>query len=184
MSMMSFTGPYDSSDMSAPVELVNFGSIGFVPNPQVTVRAEVEDGTARIVAISFDYKESSLQLQAFASPKGQNIWEEVLEDITVNLANQGVSVRKENGPFGLEVFADITNQDGGIKTLRMFGVDGERWLLRGTISGKTFEDLEVKTFLEDIFRGVVVFRGELPLPPREILPLELPTGAIVPKAGL
>jgi len=51
MSMMSFTGPYDSSDMSAPVELVNFGSIGFVPNPQVTVRAEVEDGTARIVAI-------------------------------------------------------------------------------------------------------------------------------------
>jgi hypothetical protein len=184
MSMMSFNGPYDSSDFSAPTELVNFGSIGFVPNPQVTVRAEVEDGTSRIVAISFDYKESSLQIQAFASPKGIAIWGEVLEDIAVNLAGQGVTVRKENGPFGLEILADVPNQEGEIKTMRMFASDGDRWLLRGTIAGKTFEDLEVKTFLEDIFRGVVVFRGELPLPPREILPLELPSGAIVPKAGL
>jgi len=183
VSMMSFNGPYDSSDLNAPAELVNFGSIAFSPNPLVTVRAVVEDGTSRFIAIAFDYKDSTLQVQAFASPKGIKIWDEVLEDISTSLANQGVAVRRENGPFGLEIFANVPELDGSERTLRMFAADGERWLLRGTMSGKNFEDLEVKTFLEDIFKGIVVFRGEAPLPPREILPLELPQNSIVPKAG-
>ena len=63
----------------------------------------------------------------------------------------------------------------------MFGVDGNRWLLRGSISGESMNDIEVKSFLEDMFKGLVVRRGEIPLPPRELLPLNLPQGAIVPK---
>jgi hypothetical protein len=65
----------------------------------------------------------------------------------------------------------------------MFGVDGDRWLLRGTISGSALTDLAAKSELEDIFKGMVVNRGEVPLPPRELLPLSLPAGAIVPKAN-
>jgi hypothetical protein len=65
----------------------------------------------------------------------------------------------------------------------MFGVDGDRWLLRGTISGSAIKDINAKAQLEDIFRGIVINRGEVPLPPRELLPLALPAGAIVPKAN-
>ncbi len=176
-------GPYDKSDLSAPQELVDFGSIAFVPNPLVNVRAEIEEGTQRIVAISFDYQDSTLQVQAFAMPKGRAMWEEILEDISSSLENQGVQKERHSGPFGIELLAEIPLPDDVTKTVRMFGVDGDRWLLRGTISGSAIKDLLSKDLLEDIFRGMVVNRGEVPLPPRELLPLVLPAGAIVPKAN-
>jgi len=177
-------GPYDSMDISAPSELANFGSISFVPNGLVTVRAEVEDGTGRVLAISFDYEQSTLQVQAFASPKGENIWHEVLLDIQANLTSQGGNVNQQTGPFGSELFVEIKVSKTQKKTMRMFGFSGDRWLLRGTISGPTMDQMAVRLFLEDIFRGIVVNRGETPLPPRELLPLEIPEGAIVPKANL
>jgi hypothetical protein len=176
-------GPYSKSDLAAPQELVDFGCIAFVPNPLVGVRAEIEEGTQRIVAISFDFQDSTLQVQAFASPKGRGIWEEVLEDISTSLSSQGVAMERHAGPFGIELHADIPIGDTQTKTVRMFGVDGDRWLLRGTISGSAVSELTSKAELEDIFRGIVVDRGEVPLPPRELLPLNLPAGAIVPKAN-
>jgi hypothetical protein len=173
-------GPFDSSDLNAPHELASFGSISFTPNPLVAVRAEVEQGAGKLVALGFDYKESSLQVQAFASPKGMPIWGEVLEDISSNLRAQGLSVETQIGPFGIEIVADLPEGN----RVRMFGFNGERWLLRGTLAGKAITDLESRSFLEDFFRGIVVSRGETPLPPRELLPLELPAGAIVPKGSI
>jgi len=176
-------GPYDKSDLAAPQELVDFGSLAFVPNPRVSVRAEIEEGTQRIVAISFDFQDSTLQVQAFATPKGSAMWDEVLEDISSSLRTQGVEMQRHTGPFGFELHAEIPLPENQSKTVRMFGVDGDRWLLRGTISGSALNDLAAKTELEDIFKGMVVNRGEVPLPPRELLPLSLPAGAIVPKAN-
>lgn len=175
-------GPWDSSDINAPEELVDFGSILFVPNPGVGVRAEVEEGTQRLVAISFDYKESVLQVQAFASSKGSSLWEEVVDDIYTSLTNQNVAAEKAAGPYGIEIHAEIPIGDSKSQKVRMFGFSGNRWLLRGTISGAAINDLEQRSELEDVFRGLVVKRGETPLPPREVLPLELPTGSIVTRA--
>lgn len=175
-------GPWDSSDINAPEELVDFGSILFVPNPGVGVRAEVEEGTQRLVAISFDYKESVLQVQAFASSKGSSLWEEVVDDIYTSLTSQNVSAEKAAGPYGIEIHVEIPVGDSKSQKVRMFGFSGNRWLLRGTISGAAINDLEQRSELEDVFRGLVVRRGETPLPPREVLPLELPTGSIVTRA--
>jgi len=176
-------GPFDETDFNAPTELAEFGSIAFVPNPRVNVRAEIEEGTGRMVALSFDYKDSSLQVQAFASPKGESLWEEVLNDIVVNLESQGVTLERHAGPFGTEIQVQMPIGTDALKPVRMFGFSGDRWLLRGVISGPAVTDLESKTELENVFRGIVVRRGEVPLPPRELLPLTLPEGAIVPKAN-
>lgn len=177
------SGPFDESDAAAPTELAEFGSIAFVPNPRVNVRAEIEEGTGRMVALSFDYQESSLQVQAFASPKGESLWEEVLGDIVANLQSQGIPLERHLGPFGDEVQADMPIGSDEIKTVRMFGFSGQRWLLRGVITGAAISDLAIKSELENVFRGIVVRRGEVPLPPRELLPLSLPEGAIVPKVN-
>ncbi len=179
--LINTSGPFDSSDLNAPLEVANFGSISFSPNPLVTVRAEVEQSSGKMIAIAFDYKDSSLQVQAFSSPKGISIWEEVLEDITTSLTGQGIAVENQVGPFGMELLAELPE---GSSRVRMFAFNGDRWLLRGTIAGAAITDLESRTFLEDLFRGIVVHRGETPLPPRELLPLELPAGAIVPKGSL
>jgi len=176
-------GPWDSSNLNAPKDLVDFGSISFVPNPNVGVRAEVEEDTQRVVAISFDYKESVLQVQAFASSKSSSLWDEVVEDIFESLTSQSINCEKTSGPHGVEIQAELPLGDGRNQTVRMFGFSGDRWLLRGTISGSAITDLEQRSELEDIFRGLVIRRGETPLPPREILPLELPAGSIVTRAN-
>ncbi len=176
-------GPWDNSDLNAPKDLVDFGSIAFVPNQSVGVRAEVEEGTQRIVAISFDYQESVLQVQAFASAKGDKLWLEVSSDITESLTSQGIFVQTISGPHGLEIETELPIGNGNTQKVRLFGFDGDRWLLRGTISGAAISDSDQRNQLEDIFRGIVVFRGETPLPPREVLPLTLPTGSIVTRAN-
>jgi hypothetical protein len=175
-------GPWDSKDLNAPKDLVDFGSVLFVPNPSVGVRADIEESSQRVVAISFDYKESVLQVQAFASSKGSALWDEVVEDIFTSLSSQNVSTEKTPGPYGVEIHAELPTSSGKFQKVRMFGFSGERWLLRGTISGAAITDLEQRAELEDVFRGLVVKRGETPLPPREILPLELPSGSIVTRA--
>jgi hypothetical protein len=176
-------GPWDSSDLNAPKDLVDFGSISFVPNANVGVRAEIEEATQRVVAISFDYKESVLQVQAFASSKSSSLWDEVVDDIMNSLSSQNISCEKTSGPYGVEIQAELPLGEGRTQNVRMLGFSGDRWLLRGTISGAAISDLEQRSELEDVFRGLVVQRGETPLPPREILPLELPTGSIVTRAN-
>ncbi|MEI8232070.1 MAG: DUF3710 domain-containing protein [Actinomycetes bacterium] len=177
------SGPYDESEAAAPTDLAEFGSIAFVPNSRVSVRAEIEEGSGRMVALSFDLGQSSLQVQAFACPKGVNLWEEVLNDIVASLESQGIQSERHSGPFGNEIHAKMPINSDELKPIRMFGVSGERWLLRGVISGPAVNELESKTELESVFRGMVVRRGQVPLPPRELLPLSLPEGAIVPKAS-
>lgn len=172
-------GPWDSTDLNAPKDLVDFGSVLFVPNPSVGVRADIEENSQRVVAISFDYKESVLQVQAFASSKGSTLWNEVVEDIFKSLSSQKLSTEKTPGPYGIEIHAELPTSNGNTQKVRMFGFSGDRWLLRGTISGAAITDPEQRAELEDVFRGLVVRRGETPLPPREILPLELPSGSIV-----
>ncbi|MCX6496701.1 MAG: DUF3710 domain-containing protein [Rhodoluna sp.] len=176
-------GPWDSNDLNAPSDLVDFGSVAFVPNPNVGVRADIEEGTQRIVAVSFDYMESVLQVQAFAAAKGENLWDEVVKDITESLTSQNISVEQSAGPHGSEIQVELPLGDGRTQVVRMFGFSGDRWLLRGTISGAAITDLNQRLELEDVFRGLVVRRGETPYPPREILPLSLPTGSIVTKAN-
>jgi hypothetical protein len=176
-------GPWDSEDLNSPTDLVDFGSIAFVPNQNVGVRADVEEGTQRIVAISFDFMESVLQVQAFASAKGKRLWDEVIKDISVSLTSQNIPVVQSAGPHGLEIQVQLPIANGKSQAARMFGVNGDRWLLRGTISGAAITDLDQRLELEDVFRGLVVRRGETPLPPREVLPLNLPTGSIVTRAS-
>ena len=178
------TGPHDSSDFNAPEDLANFGAISFVPNSLVTVRAEVEIDSQNPVALSFDYKESMLQIQAFASSKGANLWDEIMESMELTLKAQGLDYEKVAGPFGLELVGDVMVSTGNVQKVRMFACSGERWLLRGDMSGLALTDVDQRAELEDIFRGIVINRGETPYPPRERLPLQLPPGAIVPKARL
>lgn len=176
-------GPWDSSDLNAPTDLVDFGAIAFVPNQSVGVRADVEEGTQRIIAISFDFRESVLQVQAFASAKSEKLWEDVMKDIAQSLSSQNMRVDETSGPFGRELDTELPIANGTSQKVRLFGFDGDRWLLRGTISGTAITDLEQRNALEDVFRGIVVTRGETPLPPREILPLSLPVGSIVTRAN-
>jgi hypothetical protein len=65
----------------------------------------------------------------------------------------------------------------GLQPIRFLGVDGPRWFLRGVITGPAAERPEVAAPFEEIFAGLVVARGDHPVPPRELLDITLPEEA-------
>lgn len=172
-------GPQDETEANAVRPYVDLGGIKILPRPDLRVRLEVEEGSKRVVAVSLDYKESSLQVQSFAAPRNSGLWHEIREQIVEQISRQGGSTTPATGVFGPELRAELPAGAGqpGPRIARFIGVDGPRWFLRGVISGKGAVDPVAGAEIEDLFRSVVVVRGTSPMPPRDLIPLHVPPAA-------
>jgi hypothetical protein len=130
-----------------------------------------------------DLNGSSLQLQAFAAPKSEGLWDEIREQIGQSVGSQGGQVEEVQGQFGTELVAKLPAgaPDGsqGYRVARFVGVDGPRWFLRGVLGGAAAMDRDAAAPLEALFRRIVVIRGDSPMPPRDLLQLRLPKDASV-----
>jgi len=72
---------------------------------------------------------------------------------------------------------------GESRVARFIGVDGPRWFLRGVIAGAGTVPGEAATQIEDLYRSIVVVRGSTPMPPRDLIPLQMPAGQNAEGAG-
>ncbi len=177
-------GPLDSSELEINESFIDFGSI-LIPKsiPDMTVRVEVEESSGRLVAVSLELQGSLLQISAFSAPKTSPIWSEVALQLQDSLISQGGEAVSVEGPFGVSILARMPVADGpaGVsRQLKFFGADGPRWFLRGILSGQALQDEASAVLLDNVFRQIVVHRGEEALPPREMLPLVMPAGNIAP----
>jgi hypothetical protein len=122
---------------------------------------------------------SDIQLQAFAAPRSDALWDEVRDEIAAEIEAAGGTSTEQDGPFGPEVFAQVPSQPEStdLQPVRFIGADGPRWFLRGLISGAAATSPTDAIALEELFRQVVVVRGEQPVPPRDLLELRLPADA-------
>lgn len=195
-------GPWDSEDSIPELERIDFGALQVPIGPGLEIQvnfeatevdAEGNPVNGRMVAITVVTGESGLQLQAFAAPKRSGIWDEVRKETAGEIAEAGGQTEDGEGPFGAELLAmvpvqvpeevmdqvpdEIKEQGFAWQRVRFIGVDGPRWFLRAVVSGAAVEDEEQWQVLEDVFRNVVVVRGEQPMPPRELLELTLPADA-------
>jgi hypothetical protein len=196
-------GPWDSEADSVPeMERVDFGAvqvpIGEGLEIQVNVEAVEQDAEGnpvggRIVAITIVHGESGLQVQPFAAPKKNGIWEEVRKETADEIKQAEGETQEAEGPFGTELHgmvpvaipeemrdqvpADIAEQGFGWQPVRFIGVDGPRWFLRGVLSGRAAIDEGAASPLVEVFKAAVVVRGTEPMAPRELLPLALPRDA-------
>ena len=50
-------------------------------------------------------------------------------------------------------------------------------VLRGVIAGEGVVNQDAAAKIEDLFRSVVVVRGTTPMPPRDLIPLNMPQSA-------
>jgi hypothetical protein len=177
-------GPYDVNDVRDPRPFIDFGSLRVIPRSDIHLKAEIEEHDGNVVAITIDYKGSSLQLQAFAAPKSAGLWQEVRDQLRTNFESQGSPVEERLGSFGPELVASIVDTGLGIKfagrkIARFVGVDGPRWFLRGIITGPGATEPVSAFDMDEIFRGVIVNRGDEPIPPRDLLPLVMPESALL-----
>jgi hypothetical protein len=173
-------GPLDESEANAVRPYVDLGGVKIVPRADLQLRLEVEEGSKRVVAVGLDYAGSSLQVQPFAAPRSSGLWHEIRAQIVDQIHKQGGTTTISDGPFGPEVLAEIpvtTAGQSGTRLARFVGVDGPRWFLRGVIAGEGAVNPEAAVQIEDLFRSIVVVRGNTPMPPRDLIPLNMPTAA-------
>ncbi|MDQ0617985.1 DUF3710 domain-containing protein [Arthrobacter globiformis] len=179
-------GPFDVSEVSSRDGYVDLGALLIAPRDGLQLRLEVEEATQRVVAVTMDLEGSSLQLQAFAAPRSEGLWDEIREQLGQSVGGQGGQVEEIPGEYGVELVAKLPAgaPDGsqGYRAARFVGVDGPRWFLRGVFGGEAALDREAAAGLEDLFRKIVVIRGENPMPPRDLLQLRLPKDAAGPVA--
>ncbi len=173
------SGPYDLTEVPAIKPYIDFGSIKILPREGLQIRLEVDQATKRLVAITLDYDGSVLQLQAFSAPKSSGLWHRVRSEIAQQMTAQSSAAQEVQGPLGPELRV-ITQapavQGESQRVVRFIAVDGPRWMLRGVIMGKAAEAPEQHPDIIAIFQDIVVVRGDLPMPPSELLPLQVPPG--------
>lgn len=168
-------GPLDESEANHVRPYVDLGGVKVLPRPELALRLEVEEGGTRVVAVALDYAGSTLQVQPFAAPRNSGLWHEIREQIVEQIARQGGTTTTAPGPFGPEIRAEIPSPGGeSSRIARFVGVDGPRWFLRGVISGQALVDPEAASRIEELFRSIVVVRGSTPMPPRDLIPLQVP----------
>jgi hypothetical protein len=175
-------GPWDVDDEVPPAERIDFGSIQVPATEGCEVQVSMADDQAAWITVVRG--DSGLQLQAFAAPKTDGLWADVRQEIAAEVVKAGGQSEEADGPFGVEVHALIAPPEpvpgtpGGLHPVRVLGVDGPRWFLRGVISGPAARRPDIAAPLEQVFADVVVVRGDHPAPPRDMLEIRLPAEAL------
>ncbi|KGM14283.1 DUF3710 domain-containing protein [Cellulomonas bogoriensis] len=171
-------GPWDSTEVTARGRRIDLGPLWLPGREGMELRMEVEKSSKLVTAAAVQLNGSALQVQVFAAPRREGIWDEIRAEIGESVTKQGGSVDDLPGPFGRELLArlPVRTAEGrtGHRPARFIGHDGPRWFLRGVLTGKAAVDPEAARELEDVFADVVVVRGTEPRVPRELLALTVP----------
>jgi Protein of unknown function (DUF3710) len=172
-------GPWDAGEAVPPRDRVDLGSLLVPMGPEHEIQLVMADQHGAWVTVR--HGESEMQIQAFAAPRRGSLWDDVRADIAREVHGAGGDSEEIEGSFGTELLARVPAEPGqpasGLRLVRFVGVDGPRWFLRGLFTGPAAGGGGPASLLEDIFRDVVVVRGEHPVPPRDILELRLPPEA-------
>lgn len=171
-------GPWDEADAPSNGPRVNLGAVQLPGVNGMQLRMEVDKTSGAVQSVTVTIDGSSLQVQAFAAPRTEGIWEEIRAEILESVTKGGGSADDLPGPFGRELLArmPVRTPDGrtGHRAARFIGADGPRWFLRGVITGKAAVDPAAASTIEDVFARTVVVRGSEARPPRDLLPLQMP----------
>lgn len=176
-------GPFDASQVPDDAA-ERFEDLGCIRIPKLAgkqLRATVEESTGRVQAVVLVGEDGALELQAFAAPRGGDLWSTVRPQIAADLDKRGGSATEREGRWGTELVCQVPvrKQDGttGIQPSRIIGVNGERWLLRASLLGRPALEPDDSQEWEDALAQVVVDRGKGAMPVGEPLTVTLPDSA-------
>jgi hypothetical protein len=175
-------GPWDAEEAFPALERVDLGSLQVPIGPEHEIQLVMAEQHGAWVTIR--YRESEVQIQAFAAARRGALWDDVRAEIAAEVNTAGGRSQETEGSFGIELMAQVPAEPGqgpaepgGMRLVRFVGVDGPRWFVRGLFTGPAADGGDQADLLEEVLRDVVVVRGEHPVPPREILELRLPPEA-------
>ncbi|SNT19096.1 Protein of unknown function [Micrococcales bacterium KH10] len=178
-------GPWDVTERPDLEGRMDFGALRVPGVDGMKIRLQA-DQQGNLGGLTLDLHRTSLQLNVFAAPRHDGVWDEVRDELAAKLTRDGGVADEKQGPFGTELFAQtpVKLPQSGKQALapaRFIGVDGPRWFIRAVITGKGATDEQAAKELEDVLANVVVDRGTQARPPREVLALTPPNVAVKPK---
>jgi Protein of unknown function (DUF3710) len=172
-------GPWDAGEAYPSRPRVDLGALLVPMGPEHEIQLVMADQHGAWVTVR--HGDSEMQVQAFAAARRGALWDDVRAEIATEVRDAGGTSEELAGWFGTELMAQVPAEPGqpasGLRLVRFVGVDGPRWFLRGLFTGPAASGGEPAGLLEEVFRDVVVVRGEHPVPPRDILELRLPPEA-------
>lgn len=158
---------------------LDFGALQVPAVDGMQVRADL-DGEV-VVAISVMLDDTVLQIQPFAAPRAEGMWDDVRQEIAEGIRGSEGRARETDGRFGRELQAEVATVDesgaGGRQPARFLGIDGDRWFLRGVVTGAGATDSARAAAVEQVFADVRVVRGSHAVAPGDLLPLGMPEDA-------
>jgi hypothetical protein len=174
-------GPWDRGETEADSDDPNYIDLGGLVvkgQPGLELRLQVDEQAQEVSSVLLAGPESGVELRAFAAPRYDGIWADVREDIAAEATKRGGTASERDGEFGVELTLVVPIQlpDGkqGTQTSRIVGVDGPRWMLRGTFLGRSATQPDPEGVVESAFRDVIVVRGSGPMAPRDLIPMRVP----------
>lgn len=180
-------GPKDQGDVAGQDGRLDLGSIWLRGVPGMELRLEVDEPRQKVIAAQLVIGDSQMQVQAFAAPRSAGIWDEIRDEIAQSLATGGGTAEEVEGPLGAELHVRMPSKAANGRTVfspvRFVGIDGPRWFFRAVLSGRAAIDAAAAEPFYTLLDQVVVVRGDVPMAPREVLPLQLPKHATRPAAA-
>jgi hypothetical protein len=175
-------GPWDVDEVPDDVvERIDLGSLLVPPVEGAEVRLQVDEQTGQVQSVMLAAVDGALELRAFAAPRNGDLWSEIRPQISADVAQHGGTATERSGRWGIELVCNmqVLMPDGtqGIQPSRIVGVNGSRWMLRGTFLGRPAVEADDSRAWEDALASVVVRRGDHAMPVGDALPLVLPPDA-------
>ncbi len=171
-------GPWDVSEIASTDGYVDLGALMLPGRDGMELRLEIDEAADRVTSATVQLEGSAVQLQVFAAPRTEGIWDEIRAEIAAGITRQGGTVDEVPGPFGRELIARIPVRTAegrtGHQPARFAGIDGPRWFLRAVFHGVAVHEPEKAGPVESVVRDAVVVRGAEAMAPRELLSLRLP----------
>lgn len=173
------TPPVDSATVTDDdVERLDLGFVRIPVRQGLEVRVDIDEHATTPSSVSLFLGHSIIALQAFATPRYEDMWPGVRDDIVSRLREQGISCDVVLGAFGTEVHSVMptVDYDGSnvVQSVRFLGVDGPRWFLRIVVSGDGAVGGAAMRAVDEVVSELVVHRGDSPMAPGEPLAVVLP----------
>jgi hypothetical protein len=182
-------GPFDESEAELAdqdVPRLDLGSLLIPGLPGIGVQVEADPSTQEVRAVTGVGDGAAVQLQAFAAPRSEGLWDEIRAEMLAELADTaGAQVSEGEGSFGPEVRgmlpARTPEGEQVTQPVRFVGIDGPRWFLRAVFLGRAAVEPDPDDALHTLVRQTIVVRGASAMAPRDPLPLTLPAQPVSPE---
>ena len=173
-------GPWDESEaVDDGIERLDLGSLRVAPAPGIDVQVQVDEASGQVGQLTFTRSDAAVQVQPYAAPRSGGLWDDVRGQIKSSINSTGGLVEEADGPFGIELRAQVKPADGsaGLQPARFTGIEGPRWFLRAVFLGAAARPGAAADALEAMVRNLVVVRGGEAMPVGAPIPMSVPQGA-------